>query len=418
MLNKKKLLLVESEMLKAKGHFLDYLIETSSYFKKTRNIFWFLNKDFDSESLYLPEYCNIKKVIKTNKFKRQKNKFYYFTAEIFYFLKNFLDIIYFVYLFKKNKKKLFSFLKCLFLNYFVVPRYFKSFYLEYVKLNFNPNDDIVFQSCRRKDMALIYFLYNIDIIQLPKIHIRIFHLPKKRFKDFYFYFDKIMEGAKKNVFLYTEMGKKKKILTSKLGSKSLINVTKPIFSFYNRRLDLTNHTIGFIGEARTNKGFNEIPKFIQIIKKYDKDVNFIIQFSNSDDHTMKTVSSLHELSLKFKNIQIINKYCDYDEYRKILQKITIMPLLYDLEQIRLGSGVLYSCVSHEIIPIIPKNCDYLKEILSPNSYLEANNIETFASNSLSVIKNYENYLSCAKVSSKNLLHSIKNDLLIKNLSKL
>ena len=92
--------------------------------------------------------------------------------------------------------------------------------------------------------------------------------------------------------------------------------------------------------------------------------------------------------------------------------------MYDLEQMRLGSGVLYSCVSNEIIPIIPNNSDYLKEILSPNSYLEANNIETFASNSLSIIKNYENYLSCAKVSSKNLLHSIKNDLLIKNLSKL
>jgi len=418
MLNKKKLLLIESEMLNARGHFLDYLIETSNYFKKTKNIFWFLNKDFDSQNLYLPEYCNIRKIIKSNRFMRKKNKFYYFIEETFFLLKNLIDIFYFIYLFKTNKKKLFSFLKCLFLNYLVVPRYFKSFYLEYVKLNFNPNDDIVFQSCRRKDIALIYFLYNIDIIQLPKIHIRIFHLPKKRFKDFYFYFDKIMEGTKKNVFLYTEMGKKKKTLTSKLGSKSLINVTKPIFSFYNRRLDLTNHTIGFIGEARTNKGFNEIPKFIQIIKKYDKDVNFIIQFSNSDDHTMKTVSSLHELSLKFKNIQIINKYCDYDEYRKILQKITIMPLLYDLEQIRLGSGVLYSCVSHEIIPIIPKNCDYLKEILSPNSYLEANNIETFASNSLSVIKNYENYLSCAKVSSKKLLHSIKNDLLIKNLSKL
>ena len=84
MLNKKKLLLVESEMLKAKGHFLDYLIETSSYFKKTRNIFWFLNKDFDSESLYLPEYCNIKKVIKTNKFKRQKNKFYFLFLKKFF----------------------------------------------------------------------------------------------------------------------------------------------------------------------------------------------------------------------------------------------------------------------------------------------------------------------------------------------
>ena len=418
MLNKKKLLLVESEMLKAKGHFLDYLIETSSYFKKTRNIFWFLNKDFDSESLYLPEYCNIKKVIKTNKFKRQKNKFYYFTAEIFYFLKNFLDIIYFVYLFKKNKKKLFSFLKCLFLNYLIVPRYFKSFYLEYMKLNFKPTDDIIFQSCRRKDIALIFFLYNIEIICLPKIHLRIFHLPKRKFKDFYFYFGKIKNSAKKHIFLYTEEGKKKKILTKELGSESLINVTKPIFSFYNRKLDLTNHTIGFIGEARTNKGFNDIPKFIQEIKKYNKNINFIIQFSNSDVHTMKTVSCLHALSLKYKNIQIINKYCDYDEYRKILQKITIMPLLYDLEQIRLGSGVLYSCVSNEIIPIIPNNSDYLKEILSPNSYLEANNMDSFVSNSLAIINNYEKYLSYAKVSSKNLFQSIKNDFLINNISKL
>ena len=30
------LLLVESEMTRAKGHFLDYLIETSNYFKKKK----------------------------------------------------------------------------------------------------------------------------------------------------------------------------------------------------------------------------------------------------------------------------------------------------------------------------------------------------------------------------------------------
>ena len=414
--NNKKLLLVESEMLKANGHFLDYLIETSNYFKKSKNIFWFLNRDFDPQNLHLPEYCNIKKIIKSNRFKRKKNKFYYFVAETFYFLKNFLDIFYFIYFFKNNKKKLFSFFKCLFLNYFIVPRYFKSFYSEYVKLNFNTNDNIVFQSCRRKDMALIFFLYNIENTQIPKTHIRIFHLPKKRFKDFYFYFDKIKSNIKKNIFLYTEEGKKKKILSAKLGSENLICVTKPIFSFYNRRVDAKNHTIGFIGEARINKGFNEIPKFIQTINEYDKNVNFIIQFSNVDDQTKKTVNFLKALSLKYKNIQIINKYCDYEEYRKILQKITIMPLLYDLEQIRLGSGVLYSCVSHEIIPIIPNNSDYLKEILSPNSFLEANNIDSFVSNTLAIIKNYEVFLSSAKKSSEKLTQSIKNDYLIKNIT--
>ena len=165
-----------------------------------------------------------------------------------------------------------------------------------------------------------------------------------------------------------------------------------------------------------NKVFNEIPKFIQTINEYDKNVNFIIQFSNVDHQTKKTVNFLKTLSLKYKNIQIINKYCDYGEYRKILQKITIMPLLYDLEQIRLGSGVLYSCVSHEIIPIIPNNSDYLKEILSPNSFLEANNIDSFVSNTLAIVKNYEVFLSSAKKSSEKLSQSIKNDYLIKNIT--
>ena len=91
--------------------------------------------------------------------------------------------------------------------------------------------------------------------------------------------------------------------------------------------------------------------------------------------------------------------------------------MYDLEQMRLGSGVLYSCVSNEIIPIIPNNSDYLKEILSPNSYLEANNIDSFANNSLVIIKNYDKFLSCAKKSSENLFKSIEYDLLINNISK-
>ncbi len=375
-----------------------------------------MNKNFKAENIQLPKFCNIKKIISSNRFKRKENKFFYLIEEIFFLFKNFFDIIYFVFFFFKNKRKLFYFLKCLFLNSFIVPRYFKSFYLDFIKLNFNYNDDIIFQSCRRKDMALIFFLYNLEKEQLPKIHIRIFHLPKKRFKDFNFYLDKIKETIEKRVFIYTEEGYKKKFLIRELGKDNLIHSTKPIFSFYNRKLDLTNHTIGFVGEARINKGFNEIPKFIEIINKHRKNINFIIQFSNLDNYTHETANLLHELSLKYKNIQIINKYCDYNEYRSILKKITIMPLPYDLKQIKIGSGVLYSCVSHEIIPIIPKNCDYLKEILSSNSYLEASDIDCFADNSLIIIKDYKNYLTNAKNSSKNLLRSIENDFLINNVS--
>ena len=149
MKNNRNLLLVESEMVKAKGHFLDYLIETSHYFKINKKITWFLNRNFDSQNLYLPDFCDIRKIIISNKFKRKRNKFLYLIEEIFFFILNFYHILFFSFYFVNQINKLFLFYKCLFGNYFIVPRYFKSFYLNYVKLNFNQNDDIFFQSCRR-----------------------------------------------------------------------------------------------------------------------------------------------------------------------------------------------------------------------------------------------------------------------------
>ena len=86
----KKILLVESEMLKPQGHFLDYLIETSIFFKNDRKILWFLNKNFDSNHLDLPDFCLIKKIIRSNIFHIKKNRIFYFFEEIFFFLHFFL----------------------------------------------------------------------------------------------------------------------------------------------------------------------------------------------------------------------------------------------------------------------------------------------------------------------------------------
>ena len=74
---KKKLVLVESEMSSAAGHFLDYLFETSNYFKDKKEIYWFLNNKFKFNKIIPPKYCNIKKIIQSNTFNRKKNKFYY-----------------------------------------------------------------------------------------------------------------------------------------------------------------------------------------------------------------------------------------------------------------------------------------------------------------------------------------------------
>ena len=410
------LLLVESEMTRAKGHFLDYLIETSNYFKKNKNITWFLNKNFDSQGLFIPKYCNIKKIIISNNFKRKKNKLYYFSEEIFHFIFNFYNIFFFTFFFVKNPKKLFFFYKCLLSNYLIIPRYFKNFYLEYLKLNFNINDNIIFQSCRRKDIALVYFLSSIEYYNLPKIHLRIFLPPNKRFKDFYFYLNKIKNKLQKKIYLYTEDGFKKNMISTEIGDSSLVNTTTPIFNFYERKFSPKKHVIGFIGEARINKGFNKIPELINILNKSDYVFEFIVQYSGTNNETDETAIKLYELSQRFKNVKIIKKYCDYLEYRKILQEITIMPLMYTTDHMNnTNSGIVYSCISNEIIPIIPKDCEYLKKILIDNSFKEASSVESFAYN-INVIKDdYINMLKNVKISSKNFSKIIDNGSMIKNI---
>ena len=71
---KKKLVLVETEMLGPKGHFLDNLIETTQIFQNKMKIYWFLNKNFNNEGTYIPKNVKILKSISTNKFNRKKNK--------------------------------------------------------------------------------------------------------------------------------------------------------------------------------------------------------------------------------------------------------------------------------------------------------------------------------------------------------
>ena len=46
-----------------KGHFLNNLIETTYNFKARTNVYWILNKDFNSEGTYIPKQIKIFKNI-------------------------------------------------------------------------------------------------------------------------------------------------------------------------------------------------------------------------------------------------------------------------------------------------------------------------------------------------------------------
>lgn len=397
------------------GHFLDYLIETTIFFKKKFKIIWFLNKNCNLGDSYVPGEAEIKKIIVSNNFRRKENKFLYFSEELFFFFKNFFDIFYFI-LFFFEKKKLKIFLKTLASNYFIIPRYFKSFYFEVIKCNLDKNDHIFVQSCRRKDISCIYFFSNIEGV-FPKIHLRVFFPPRKKFKSFFFYLTKIEKFINKNkIFLYTEHGYKYELISKEMGSPNFLRETIPIFSFSERFFSNNDLTIGFVGQARKDKGFHLLPELISSLEKKNINLNYLIQFTSTIDMKYYEDQILNMAKINTR-IRIINRYCNYKEYRDILKKIDIMPILHDLEHLTIGnSSVIYSCITNEIPIIIPENCFHLKKILTFKSYEEAKDLENFVEKIILISNNFNFYLKESKKLAINFKKTIYDSALIKNLN--
>ena len=234
MKKKNKLVLVESEMLGPKGHFLDNLIETTNSFKSRNQILWILNKKFSHNGTYLPKKIKIYKKITSNIFKRKQNKFLYILEELTLFLLNLFNIFYYFFYFIKEKK-ISNYLKALTSNYFLLPRYFSSFFKIYKKLNLSKNDHIFFQTARRKDMALVNFLIKIDDNH-PKFHIRVMLPPKKRFKGFFYYLKQIeKEIIHKKVHFYLWSDYNYKLFLKNSKSKNGIHKSNIPWSFYKRK---------------------------------------------------------------------------------------------------------------------------------------------------------------------------------------
>lgn len=411
---KRKLLFFEGEMTGGKGHHLDNLIEATIFFKEEFNIIWFVNKNFNEHNLFIPNQTVVKKLIESNKFIRNKNKLFYFLNEIYFLFNNIYQVIFFAFYFIYNKKfKIF--IKTLISNYLIIPRYFKSFYLEYIKQNIGEEDQIVIQSCRKKDIALIYFFSAIEK-NIPKIHIRVLYPPKNRFKDFFFYLNKIKENILNNkITIYTEIDYSKKLIEQhNTDLKNKIFIFNQIYTFFSREKGNQNINIGFVGDARINKGFNQLPEFIEKLYSKKNNINYLIQFSKTYEETEATRNILIKMASQIPNLKIIEKYCDYLEYRSLLKKINIMPLMYPATHLNLmGSGVFYSCLTHEIPLVIPSGSTYLKTILNFKCFEEAKNIEDFVNKSILIAENYSDYLAEAKKQSNEYKLRIKDDPLVK-----
>ena len=415
-----KLIIVEAEMTEPKGHFLNNLIDISKFFENKLNIYWLLNKNFNPEGSLIPKKPVIIKSIKSNKFKRKENKFLYILEETYIFFFNILQSFYFLLFFAKEKK-LINYIIALKSNYFLLPRYFGSFYIEYKALKLSKEDSIFFPSARRKDIALVNFLTKIDLDH-PKFHMRVFLMPKMRFKGFFYYLKQINDKLNDaRVFIYLWNNKNYKIFQKHSYNKKRVFISKLIFSYnpfssFNRKFKKKNYVIGFTGNARRAKGFHRLPKLIELLEQKDNSFKYLIHFSKISKDLIPVKKKLYDLAKKNNKITIIEKYIDNKQFINILKKIDIMPILHDASEINnVSSGTLYSCLPYEIPFVIPVGTIFMKNINKYNSYEKGKNLNDIAKQIFKISKKYSHYLKNAKLNFKILKKILEKDPLIINL---
>ena len=403
----KKIILFEGELSGGKGHHYDFLVENSYYYKEKGEIFWVVNKRFNNEELYIPDFVKILNIIDTAKRKVNFQNFLFFGKIIFLSIKNFFMSYY--YLIKKFKLNKF-FLEYLLKNFFTFPKYFSSFCKILEHFDLKENDIIIFQTSRINEIELAYLLILLKI--KVKLHLRIIQLHRKKKLTKCF---KILKNLNKknelfkNIFFYTETDFQKQQI------KKNTDIDVELFSnnltFSKKETPDKKFTIGILGESRFDKGFYKLPDLIRSInsKAIDK-VQFIIQINNCPKNLLVIKNEIYSLSKEFKNIEIIEGYIGFFEYRKLLEKINIIPLLHELDQLKYcGSGIVFASIVNEIPVVIPKDALYVKKFFEFESFLEARDLTDYSKNIIHIIDNFPFFLELAKKQSLSYKNKLNFD---------
>ena len=416
---KNKLLLLETEMVGPGGHYLDNVIESYYYFRNNLQIQCLLNKKFNPQGTFIPSELQLIKILNSNIFKKEKNKFLYLSFEIFSLLKRFIFTILLIpfFLFHKNFK---NYLNAIISNKFIIPKYFTEIFFFLKKNKYSKNDHIFFQTTRNKHIALANFIARIDD-NLPNIHLRILYTPslKKKFTGFYYYLNQIKPYlSNKKISLYSLTDKNIKIFNEKINSKIGIFKTNIPWVFYNREKKDSSITVGYMGDARESRGFNLLPNLINKLIDKNENLNFLIQFSKtSSNSTSITSENLFKMAENNSKIKILKAYLDYADFRNTLQKIDIMPILHNNEEINNGNpSTIYSSITHEIPMVLPQNLNYMKEVMDNKSFEIADNLDGVVTQTLKIANDYNRYLNAAKINSKLLFEIFENDPLKKNIN--
>lgn len=108
--------------------------------------------------------------------------------------------------------------------------------------------------------------------------------------------------------------------------------------------------LGFIGSARENKGFDNIPEILQTLRENKVDFSAIIQLANFEwpryKHTYKLLTEFEDY------VTFLPGGCSENLLQESLRKVDLLVLPYRLENYRLaGSGLLYQAADLNV-PIL------------------------------------------------------------------
>ena len=399
------------------GHYLDNLIESFFFFKNDFIIHALLNKRFDAEGTFIPDDLILHKILNRNNVEKRENKFIHYFLELLSFCRRILLSIILIpyFIFHKN---FLNYCNALVSNKLILPRYFSEIFFFLKKNNYTENDHIFFQTTRNKHMSLANFLVRIDK-HIPKIHLRILYTPvERKFGGFYYFLNKMRFFlSNKKIFLYVLTKKNFDIFQNKLKSNNGIFLSNIPWVFFKRENNNNYKTVGYMGDARVNRGFNFLPKIIKELNNLSKDFNFIIQYSKVNKDVKDTSDELLNLAKSNDNVTVYLKYMDYKEFRDTLQKIDIMPILHNADEINLGNpSTIYSSITHQIPMILPSNLKYMKDVLVHKSYEEADGMDEIIKKIDLIKSNYETYLVAARKNSEILLKLFNEDPLKKNIN--
>ncbi len=399
------------------GHYLDNVIETYYSFEGKFDIYTLVNRNFDDKGTFLPPNLKILKILFRNNFEKKDGKILHYFFEIVSFITRLILSFVLIPYFLINKN-LINYLIAIKISNFVLPLYFLEIFLFLKKNKLTKKDHIFFPTTRNKHIKLATFLANLHF-DIPNIHLRFLYTPsRKKIGGFYYLLKKMKPLLiKKKICLYTLTQKNYDLFISEISFKSSIYKTNIPWSFYERKNKIGPLTIGYMGDARINRGFNLLPDLINNLLKKTHDLNFLIHFSQISSPEINSIcDKLFSIEKNNPRVKIVKKYLDYKEFRDTLKKIDIMPILHNSDEIKLGNpSTIHSSITHEIPMILPSNLKYMREVLINKSYEEANNLDETIKMILKIKENYSSYLEAAKKNSTILLRQFKKDPLKENI---